>query len=132
MVDATSDTTKTIAIIEETLTIELPAHYKAWVACLPPPGKENREWEWAFNDADYIIQVNQELRQEGCYGNQWPVHLFAMADFDGNYFFLDTHRPERGIYYTNHDAGPYYRFGDFESCHYASSEAFYSKLGAAP
>ena len=111
--------------IETSLSIQLPADYKEWALKLPPVDEETETWHWAFNDADVLIEANRSLRKEGCYGEPWPANLFCIAEADGNYYFLDTDRPRLGIFYTNHDDGPYFKTDSWDNCHYSSAEAFY-------
>lgn len=114
-----------LASIETTLDIHLPADYQRWAESLPQPGSETESWHWAFNDSEALVETNLALRQDGCYAQAWPAHLFCIAEADGNYYFLDLQNPS-SVYYTNHDDGPYYEHPDFADCFYKSAEDFYT------
>jgi hypothetical protein len=113
--------------IDRSLSIQLPPDHKKWALKLPPADEETESWNWTFNDADMLIEANWSLRKEGCYCEPWPANLFCIAENDGNYYFIDLDYPRLGIFYTNHDDGPYFRADSWENCHYARPEAFYNQ-----
>src|SRR4051812_2306956 len=95
--------------IESHLVISLPENYRQWAKALPSSshGSDGEDWQREFNDPVRIVKENQYLLIHGCQGEDWPPYLFCLAEGDGNYYFMDLRSPESGVFYTNHDAGPY-------------------------
>lgn len=70
--------------IETTLGIQLPEAYRHRMTHFPIPmlvGNKERE---LWDDADALIELNQELRQGMSGGvKPWPSHLFSLGRDDG-------------------------------------------------
>jgi hypothetical protein len=112
--------------IESALNIAVPPLYRQWALRLPLPGEETEGWEEVFNDAERLIKENRELRSNGWYSGPWPPHLFCIGEHDGNHYFIDLSNLNSGVFYANHDAGPYYEPGDYADCRTASLEEFFA------
>lgn len=112
--------------MEAELAVKLPEDYRQWALGLPPVSDDLDSWHLFFNDPDYLIEINRELREEGCYDEAWSHHLFAIAQADGNYYFMNLADPNSPIYYTNHDCGPYYEADNFEECQHEDRAVFFA------
>ena len=118
-------TPREINFIEEAFEVRLPSIYSEWLRTLPPAGLETKHWHYLFNDWEAVIEVNQDLRRNGCHESPWHPTLFCIGDADDNYFFMDLNDPESNIHYTNHDAGPYYDESNWRDCFYKNGREFF-------
>lgn len=89
--------------IETALGIQLPAAYKHRMRSYPIPilaGNKDRE---LWDDADALIELNQELRKGGSGGvNPWPAHLFSLGtDHGGCTMAMDLSTPEPLVWWVD-------------------------------
>ena len=97
---------ETIHKIESALKIILPSDYKDALLHYPfsPLDKFDCVEDNLVNECDWLIDSNQELREIGFFGNQWPSHFFAIGhDGFGNYIFLCLLGNDEAVYIADHE-----------------------------
>lgn len=120
-------TTQELNEIETSLGIILPENYREWALRLPKVDEEKESWHWIFNDKQAVIDENVLVRRKGCQEQFWPPELFCIGEADGNHYFICLQEPDH-IYYTNHDAGPYFETESWKDCAYQSALEFYADV----
>ena len=79
-----------VARIEQALQIELPTAYRAILVNFPLPAYAGNADTDIWDDADRLIQYNQELRTGSRFVKPWPVHFYAIGrDAGGSSQALD-------------------------------------------
>ncbi len=102
--------------IESALDLKLPAFYRQYMLDYPL-WLVDKQPEWSdvvmgefANDADRIIEFNQEVREAGpgefFDDRTWPLHYFVIgSECEQNWYFLDLASGTETVYLFHHEMG---------------------------
>jgi hypothetical protein len=96
-------TTEDFERIEKELSLSLPVAYREALA-RPEFQNEAAGFMEFTGDADEVIGLNLEVRQEGFYGVKWPEQYLVIGeDGAGNYYFTDVNRERPAVFLADHE-----------------------------
>lgn len=96
-------TPEDFARIEEELSLTLPQSYRDALQSAEFQGEAAGFMEFTA-DADEVIGLNLEARQEGFFGVKWPEHyLIVGEDGAGNSYFTDLKRERPAVFLADHE-----------------------------
>lgn len=110
--------------MESVLGIRFPSAYRAWAETLPTSKEAEEQWQWAFNDVEWLIAANQRLREHGMGGLHWPPNLICIGDWNDGITFFDSDNSSAGVFDAHIGSDPYYLPNDYSDCHISSIEDF--------
>jgi len=90
--------------IETTLDIRPPDSYRSAMLAFPVPALVGNRDHTIWDDADAIIEFNQELRS-GTSGavEPWPPHMFALGHvYDASACAIDLRSPDGAVWWVDH------------------------------
>lgn len=89
--------------IEKELSVNLPQTYRD--ALLRPEFQAEAAGYMEFTgDADEVIGLNLEVREEGFYGVKWPEQYLVIGeDGAGNNYFTDLRRETPAVFLADHE-----------------------------
>jgi hypothetical protein len=89
--------------IEVELSILLPEAYRAALQ-RPEFQSEAAGFQEFTGDADEVIGLNLEVRQDGFYGVKWPAQYLVIGeDGAGNNYFTDLNRQHPAVFLADHE-----------------------------
>lgn len=96
-------TPEDFARIEGELSVSLPQAYRE-ILLRPEFQGEAAGFQEFSGDADEVIGLNLEVRQEGFYGAQWPEQYLVIGeDGAGNNYFTDLKRERPAVFLADHE-----------------------------
>ncbi len=114
-----------VAVIEGSLGVRLPDHYRRFLLGYPVPLIENKlDLGWKqeapaerqlSNDAARLVHLNRDVRLPGTpwvgeAGDPWPHNYFVVGDDEcGNYWCVDLRAVDPGVWFYDHDLGAFER-----------------------
>ncbi|MCQ3827847.1 SMI1/KNR4 family protein [Microbulbifer elongatus] len=94
-----------VEFIEEKTGINLPECYKQVVLNYPGEllGTEAEDYE-LLNDPEVIIEENNEVRNNGYFGESWPAHYFIIGQNGcGDYYVVNLENREFSVGFACHE-----------------------------
>lgn len=89
--------------IETELAVTLPAGYREILRRVEFQGAAAGFEEFS-GDADEIVGLNLEVRQDGFFGVKWPRHFLVIGtDGAGNNYFTDLERDVPAVFLADHE-----------------------------
>jgi hypothetical protein len=114
-----------VAAVESALSVTLPGHYRWFLLAYPQPLLDNkRDLGWVheapaerqlYNSPSRLIELNRDVRLPGTpwvgeAGEPWPDNYFVIGDDKcGNYWCVDLHADDPGVWFYDHDLGAFER-----------------------
>jgi hypothetical protein len=114
-----------VAALEGSLGVVLPDHYRRFLLNYPQPLIDIKlDLGWAqeapadrqlSNSAARLIELNRDVRLPGTpwvgeAGDPWSDNYFVVGDDQcGNYWCVDLHAADPGVWFYNHEAGAFER-----------------------
>jgi hypothetical protein len=96
-------TPEDLARIEQELSVSLSPAYREILMRPEFQGLAAGFQEFS-GDADEVIGLNLEVRQDGFYGAKWPAHYLVIgADGAGNNYFTDLNREHPAVLLADHE-----------------------------
>lgn len=111
--------------IEQILRVTLPEWYRHSLIEYPFQSPDPA----LFDEAEQIIQANQEIRRDGWFGFPWPVEFFVIGDSEGDPFFILPLANDRRVFIASHDGGPEPVSGNL--CEMASADSIEQHVSEA-
>ena len=94
-----------IMMIEKELNISLPELYKKTIENNPLSDKNRYSFVYdsLYDDANEIIKMNINLRDNGLQNKKWPINLFAIGTNGVNcyYFIVLDEKDDGNIYFIS-------------------------------
>jgi len=93
-------------LIEAQLDVKLPSFYKNTISDYPFQAKDELDFveDNLVNDEKWLLDSNQDLRENGFFEYSWPDNFFAIGhDGFGNYIFLNLKNNDEKIYSADND-----------------------------
>ncbi len=106
--------------IETELNISLQSWYKEFIESYPKELEElcyDYDWKKEYvyerellKNKEALLDINNNLRTDDgtpwINGGPWPNHYFVIGDDEcGNYWFIDTQKQDKSIWFYDHDFG---------------------------
>jgi hypothetical protein len=114
-----------VALLESSLGVVLPDHYRRFLLNYPSPLIDNkRDLGWVreapaerqlLNGAARLIHLNRDVRLPGTpwvgeSGDPWPDNFFVVGDDQcGNFWCVNMLAEDRGVWFYDHDLGGFQR-----------------------
>ena len=96
-------TPEALACIEQELSVSLPQTYREALMRPEFQGEEAGFQDFS-GDADEIIGLNLEVRQDGFCGAKWPDHYLVIGeDGAGNNYFTDLKKQHPAVFLADHE-----------------------------